>query len=263
MSDSFTEFLNRKPSDSVTPTRWRAADGKVYERTGENRRPEPGELCWLDTSEPAPYPFVPSDLPHFPVSPTPIWKLSEDQSWQPPAAPEMSKPDSLDSLIQQVSAMYTGEQLGPVDPLAKMQVLGVLMQARELQRIGDYLDALNIEFRELRNNLHVGELQRLHTAIQHLGGSTPLQTEASGSGQPCRMCRLGEHAACHVRESIAAPHLVCQCPVCWQAPTVSGYRIPDTSAARIIEALQHKFEGMEDNHFCTKCGGGRLHWIHP
>src|SRR5690349_3020043 len=123
-----TDFLHRKAKDSVTPTKWRYLDelnrATVYERTGENRAPEIGELIWADSSEPAPYPFQPScwkgrqDRPcencgqpdryhvltgltlYCPKRITPIWRLAEDQTWKPPEPAGGPRP-GLDELIRQ------------------------------------------------------------------------------------------------------------------------------------------------------------------
>lgn len=265
-----------KPSDSVTPTKWRGPDGKVYERTGEKRQPTRDEFVWLNTEAVHPYQFVPPvckgrqdrpcehcgfpDRAHnldggilfCPVPVTPIWKLSDDQSWQPPAAPELSQPETIDSLVRQVSAMYTAEQLGPVDPLTKMQVLGVLYQAKQLERIANSLGSLCAEAsvpeglqgtgsREAGIETPAGDVIRSLARFPYMPGDWV-----------CPMCKAGEHTRC----AIVAYDGRCNCGDCNLGPVKAWkYKAPNYGAP-------HRFEGMEDNHFCTKCGGGRLHAIH-
>ena len=278
--------------ETVTPVKRRAADGVVYERTGEKRTPEVGELHWCDATRPAPYPFEwpvathwepKEDWPprewqcsdpdgRFPSQPEdqhqrpsnylhpsnrpciscgtpvathkqrdilgalfcpqvhkcPIWKVSEDQNWQPPD-PAAAPGNPLDSLFEKLKTTA-----GDVESIP---VLAMLHQAKALERIADALEV-----------------------IQNRGGSTPLQTQSVGSGGTvCRMCQLDEHARClnPLLNSISQAdghHVVglCQCETCNARPGM-----PAKGNLHV-----HRFEGMEDNHYCTQCGGGRLHPIH-
>ena len=297
--------------DTVSPVKVRASDGVVYERTGEKRTPEVGELHWCDGLRPAPYPFewppatnwepredwppvdfqcedpdgtitingepprtmsnylVPVGRPckncgnpkgyHVPhtgaikgvaigvatnykcpqAHTCAIWKVSDNQDWEPGPG----KTDTLPTLDELIATENVNRQVEG----GGVAVLAMLYQAKALERLGDILE----------------------TVIQHLGGSTPLQTGSVGSGyesfsfsRVCTMCRVNEHAACLNPKinsiSIADGFTlagICGCPTCHQNPTGPSYRNP--SSAHI-----HPFEGMEDNHFCTRCGGGRLHGIH-
>lgn len=119
MSPDLSQF--QRPSDSVTPTKWRGPDGRVWERTGEKCQPKPGEYIWFDTTQPEPYLTPPDSL----ELQTPIWKLSEHQAWDPGEVKPVGPP-SIEELIQQ--AQFTDDPL----ILARLQTLGALYQAREL-----------------------------------------------------------------------------------------------------------------------------------
>ena len=65
----------------------------------------------------------------------------------------------------------------------------------------------------------------------------------------CFYCYKGEHQDCDTENG----DIRCECEECNAPPVPVGH--PYFTAV-------HSFEGMEDNHFCTRCGGGRLHAIH-
>lgn len=227
-----------RPSESVTPLKRRAQDGIVYERTGEKRQPEPGELIWHDGLQIAPYPYDPK---RDSLLVTPIWIVSEDQNWQPPVI-QSGPQNEIDRLIQEVEIVReTGSDYG------RLIALGSLHQAKELERIANALDSLcTVRF--------IPDGSR-GTGSREAGIETPAG-DVIWKSWVCLMCTAGEHSRCNATRSIAAPEIACQCPVCWQAP-------------RLLPPLEgpyygplHLFEGMEDNHFCTKCGAGRLHAIH-
>lgn len=114
--------------DSVTPTKWKGPDGRVWERTGEKRQPLEGEYIWFDTSQPEPYPFslYPHDMKA--ALATPIWKLSEHQAWEP-EPPKPIAPPTIEELIAR--AQFTEE---PAE-LNRFLVLGVLYTAQALRSL--------------------------------------------------------------------------------------------------------------------------------
>lgn len=247
-----------RPSESVTPLKRRAQDGIVYERTGEKRQPEPGELHWCDATRPAPYPFrwpkrtrfsradfwaqpegvdksawpckhcgLPKEkhegrnCPRF--HKCPIWIVSADQEWQPPVI-QSGAQNEIDRLIQEVEIVReTGSDYG------RLIALGSLHQAKELERIANTLDSLcTVRF--------IPEGSR---GI----GSREVQT--------CVPCQHGEHSGCTDGMTAGIHTSHCGCDTCHANP-----------GPIFFHPVRHRFEGMEDNHFCTKCGGGRLHGIH-
>lgn len=223
-----------RPTESVTPLKRRAQDGIVYERTGEKRQPEPGELIWHDGLQIAPYPYDPK---RDSLLVTPIWIVSEDQKWQPPVIPSGPQ-NEIDRLIQEVEIVRETDY-------GRLIALGSLHQAKELERIANALDSLcTVRF--------IPEGSR-GTGSRGSGIETPAG-DVTWTSWVCLMCTAGEHFRCNATRSIAASEIACQCPVCWQDPTIKY--APQTPFS------EHRFEGMEDNHFCTKCGAGRLHGIH-
>lgn len=97
--------------------------------------------------------------------------------------------------------------------------------------------------------------------------------EQAESRLVCSMCNHGEHARCLRPEpkGFSSSFDQCECPICHQEPgpnvsTTEDYTgpfaKPGDKVAKLAKWERHPFEGMIDNHFCTKCGAGRLHGIH-
>ena len=226
--------VNAKPDrnpEQVTRILYRVQDGRLFERTGEKREVRAGEFHWCDGVWSAPMRFQGMEAeglltPHV----CPIWKLAENQD-EPipqPESPELPK-DPIDRLIQRVELTREALEEESVPLLSRIAVLASLYQAKALERIARCLEG--------KAPVYVGRPD----------------FEMSESRAVCSMCNHGEHARCTV--VLLGGH--CECPICHHEPTVSSY-----SLNLLAPMGQHPFEGTPDNHFCTKCGAGRLDRIH-
>lgn len=219
----------------------RAPDGRVYERLTEpdengietpvKRLVQLDDIHWCGPDGPGL--VTPSTPPHI----CPIWKLSDDQNWTEPEPAPQSLTVSIDDLIRRV--LPPSDSLLDSEDMGRINTLALLYQARELQRVGNLLC----------------ELVTIHSAA-YLEDKAPVYArqpdfETCETRSVCSMCNHGEHARCIYPEPSDLPIMQCQCPICHQAPP------PELNDPGL-----HSFEGLEDNHFCTKCGGGRLHRIH-
>lgn len=139
-----------RPTDSVTPTKWKGPDGRVWERTGEKRQPKPGEYIWFDTAQPEPYPYGHPFKDAAAALSTAIWKLSEDQEWEP-APIEPATPPTIEELMKR--AQFTEDSA----ELNRLLVLGVLQQTQELRRIADVLADFNVFSNRYRIAKALGE----------------------------------------------------------------------------------------------------------
>lgn len=263
-------------TETVTPVKFRAGDGVVYERTGEKREPQPGELHWCEATRPAPYAFrwpkrtrwspngfwaqpegttkeqwpckhcgrpkAMHEGKYAPLCPRfhkcAIWKVSEDQGWQPPASVAPASQDPIDQLIQRVQ--LTGGDLEG----ANIPVLAVLYQAKHLEQIAKLLQTAvdNLLIRNVPAILPFAPRPATNADLSAVGAYV------------CSNCQGDEHGNCLAPAN-------CFCVACHAAPTHPGYR-EEYTAGVTFQTLRHRFEGMVDNHFCTQCGGGRLHPIH-
>lgn len=229
-----------RPPESVTPLKRRAQDGIVYERTGEKRLPKRGELIWHDGTFSAPYPYDSErDGPII----TPIWKVSEDQNWQPPEV-KSSPENEIDRLIQEIG-------FGLTEEYGKYLALGSLHQAKQLERIANALDSLCAGGSIPEGLRGIGSREFF---VPRLATNADL---SSVGVYVCTNCQHEEHSACLSPSE-------CHCVSCNQAPQQPDQISPSNmSYGALMEYYGlHPFEGMEDNHFCTKCGAGRLHEIH-
>ena len=109
------------------------------------------------------------------------------------------------------------------------------------------------EIVRLENEIRCTASPRPATVADFVKAGMQAEALVSESRLVCSMCNRGEHARCMVPGQ-------CTCWVCHQEPTVPGWMIPLAIGGHSID--RHPFEGLEDNHFCTKCGAGRLHGIH-
>jgi hypothetical protein len=250
----------RPKSEQVTRVIRRVQDGRLFERTGEKRQLQDREYHWCDGAASAPIEYEPtfwkgrpdrwcescghSDRAHIKAYERSaetqairlqcphvcaVWKLAEDQSQdetalhpKPPAQPD----NPVDRLIQRVE--QTPESIDEASILTRAAILGSLYQAKALERISETLHRIC--------DMTAALLARTG-AVAHL--SDPLRSE---SRPVCSMCNFGEHSLC-------SGGYACDCPIC-KRPPQNG------------DQVLHAFEVLEDKHFCTRCGAGRLHSIH-
>jgi hypothetical protein len=147
MNDDFDSFLQshgNTETTHVTPIKWRADDGVVYERTGEKRVVQFHELHWCDGISGRPVAMANSAMaivPHI----CPIWRISEDQDWQPPVI-QPGPRDPLDRLLQDTEA-------GLSDDLGKNHVLAALYQARALRDIDGAMHSAIVQLETLSTQI--------------------------------------------------------------------------------------------------------------
>ena len=132
-------------------------------------------------------------------------------------------PPSLEDLIDRVALTQEAIQLDQVPLLERVKVLALLKQAQALERIARSTALLAACVEDLWDR-DQWTLRRFSQFV-------------------CFPCCKGEHHHCDDSVDID-----CECPICHSEPSRTE--------------MHHRFEGMDDNHFCTKCGGGRLHPIH-
>ena len=243
------QSANTKPDrdpEHVTRLFYRVQDGRLFERTGEKRPVQPGDFHWCNGGDAAPERVTEDNIdsicsrregsavvlvPHVCA----IWKLAENQNAPilQPELPELPK-GPIDRLIQRVELTREAMEADAVPLLTRAAVLASLHQVKALERIAKCLEAAYLEDK----------------APVYAGRP---DFETSESRAVCSMCNHGEHAGCTgLPPQGGVPGITyshCECPICHRKPTVS------TPHGNVYDFALHPFEGMEDNHFCTKCGG--------
>ena len=187
---------------TVSLVKLRSASGTVWEST-EKREVKAGDYHWCGTTN-EPELLNNETILHV----CRIWQRSEDQDWQPAELPACESQSPIDQLIQRVTLTSDSEG-GNIGVLAK------LYQAKALEGIRELLEQF---------------------VMQHLGGSTSLQTEAGRPALPLPCCgpwKPGKHF-----------------PDCWTAQqNVAGWCVPCRHGT-------HEACHGESACYCTACHRG-------